>query len=260
MRKKHLAFAALTAFGCKSVDPAPTELDDLIHFVWDKYDEGLDEELSSSLINLQAAIDGDTLEDVLDGMVSTLSKEQVEPLGITFDPAEASGVFIARTVDCDMDTLIDVLTAPNQDELYVGVYDDYTRTYLDDADAFVAGESNTLSWSNDFKTTVLGVSYQSKSTGALRRVPATDEGPAGLFARTVLDEPAVFDGNGNSFVEQDYHIEAYWDRGDILLHVYALWKHNRLLGFEDEGEGTQRLVLNNLDNWDEGTESICADR
>jgi hypothetical protein len=259
MRKTTLALLVLTA-GCKSVDPAPTALDDLIHFIWDKYDDGLDEELSSSLVNLESAVAPEEFEDVLDGMVSHLSQDQADRVGISFDPAEATGVFMARTIDCDMETLVGILTDPAQDELYVGVYDDYARTYVDDVDAFVSGASDRLSWNNDFKTTVLGASYRSKSTGWLRRVVGTEEQPGGLFARTVLTEPSVFDGNGNSFIEQDYHIEAYWQDGDQLLHVYALWKHNRLLGFDDEGEGTQRLVLNNLDNWDEGTEAICEMR
>lgn len=248
---------ALLALACKPVDPAPESLDALLHYVWSQLDAGEDAELSDALDNLHAAIDGDTLEERIDGAVTDLSVEGAALVGVDLDPEAASGVFMARVLACDLGLLEEILASEHQEQLYEGVYSNYSREFLSDEEAFLAGTAPRVDWRNTYDTSVLGVDYGAITLGALRRVPEVDDGRAGLISRAVLEEPVVFDG-GQHHLDQDYHLEMYWPRGGELLHVYALWKDQKLLGFDDEGEGTQRIMLNNLSNWDNDTEALCA--
>ena len=62
---------------CKKIEPAPEDLDGLAHYFWDKFDEGLDEEIALAVINLEAAIDSEGEE----GTTSRLTDESVALIG-----------------------------------------------------------------------------------------------------------------------------------------------------------------------------------
>ena len=113
--------------GCKPVDPAPEDLDGLLHFLWDHVDEGEDATLLEGVQNLHVVVNGQDLESVLEGEVTTLSVEDVAHLETSGDPQDAAGVVITKAVQCTGDMLQAILTHEEQDELYVGVYRSYER-------------------------------------------------------------------------------------------------------------------------------------
>lgn len=266
MSRALLLLCLVSALGCRKVEPAPEDLDGLIHFVWQQLDEGEDAALTDAVSNLHEAIDGDNVPvigdgPVLEGLVSHLTVEEVAHLGRDVDPATATGVFLADRITCSMPRFEEVVTYEQQDELYTGVYDAYQREMLGDRSAYLEGADDRLSWDLEYTTSVLGAGYTVQSQTLVRRVSEvqTPEGPA-VVIRAHMREPAAFDNpDSNSFLDQDYHLEIYWPFDGDVLHVYALWKDTRLLGFEDEGEATQRIILNNLADWDEGTSQICQD-
>jgi hypothetical protein len=261
-----LVLSLVLALGCRKVEPAPEDLDGLLHFVWQQLDEGEDEALTEAVNNLHAAIDGDQVPvigegPVLEGLVTHLSEEEVSSLGREVDPSLATGLFIADRITCTMPRFEEVVTYEHQDELYTGVYDAYEREMLGSRSDFLTGREQRLGWDLEYQTSVLGAGYTVNSQTLVRRVAEveTPEGPATILRAHMLS-PAVFDNpDSNSFLDQDYHLEVYWPFDGDILHVYALWKDTRLLGFEDEGESTQRIILNNLADWDEGTSQICQD-
>lgn len=128
---------ALALIGCKKVEPAPEDLDGLLHWFWTHFDDGLDEELADGIVNLHEAVDGDALDEHMDGSISRLDDDEIALVGVTDrDAGDAFGLFLVNVYDCDLDQLEDILVHLDQDELYDDAYDSYTRSYTSDADAF----------------------------------------------------------------------------------------------------------------------------
>jgi hypothetical protein len=253
--------------GCKAVDPLPEDLDGAVHWLWGAMDAGAAAEVHAGVVALDGALGGDALVAATDGSISRLTAEQVAPLGITDrDPADAAALFIANRIDCGLDDVVDIFSAPNQDELYPGVYAQQERTYDGDRDAFLAGDVDDLRWSLTYQTSILGSRYTGGTEAYLRRVRPDPASGApfddAYLVRFHAPEPAVFEeGAGKSFT-QDYQFEVYWAREDgATLHAYAMWREaNWGAGFTSEEEGVQRLLLNGMKDWDDDTARICAER
>ncbi len=252
-----------TGVACKSVDPAPADLDGLLHWFWQKGGDGQDEELQDGVDNAFAIVDLDALADgPQDGSLSRLTDAETDLVGITGQPAEeAVGLYMVNLVDCDLDTLEPILWDQRQDQLYPGIYDDYQRTYTSSLDDYADRLSPTLTWDFWYVGSYLGTSYEASPVGGIRHVPGNDDdSDPVVLARTWMPDPAVFDG-GNKSYEQDYQVEVYADAGGgQLLHLYGIWREADYgTGFTSENEGVQRLLLNALADWDERTEELCRD-
>ena len=258
---------ALVLLGaCKKVEPAPEGLDELFHYGWQNFDSPEDEELAAAVVNLHPAIEGGSLEDTLDGSLSTLSADDIGLVGRDgVDPALAAGMYIARPVACDLDTLARILVAPNQHELYTGVYDAYERAYDGSGEDFASGATDALTWELEYTSSLLGATYTASAVGSLRRVPVIDDelSPHGesIWFRAYAPVPAEFEGDNNKNVNQDYQLEAFWEpEPGRILHVYAMWREaNYGSGYDTSSEGVQRIIVNNMAKWDDTTEELCAD-
>lgn len=251
--------------GCKAVDPAPADLDGLLHYAWSNFDGADDALLAEATVNLHAAVDGAALDGPFDGSISRLSKDEAAVVGVTDrDPELAAGIFLANVIRCDLDQLEAILVYPQQDELYTGVYDSYRRDYDGDTDAWAQGAEPRVGWDLDYTASVLGASYTTVARGDLRRVSTADVDGAvwsgAILARAFMPVPADFESDGKSMT-QDYQLELYWQRAPgELVHVYGMWRQADWgAGFTSEDEGVQRILLNNLADWDETTDELCAD-
>lgn len=255
----------LAVCGCRNIDPAPVELDELLHYLWTQVDEGDDETLAEGIRNLDAAIGAKAIEDVEDGTITHLSKEEAALVGISDrNPADAPGVYLTNRYLCTRPDLEAILAYEDQAVIYTGVYDAYSREYTSSKADFLDESADRLTWDLEYTSTILGATYTAKSKGMLRRVPdlGREETPWGpvVFARTYMPKPAVFDTDKKS-QEQDYQLEMYWerDKGEII-HVYGLWRQADFgSGFTSEDEAVQRILLNNLADWDDTTEALCAE-
>lgn len=260
-----LLLASLSLLACKKVEPAPADLDGLLHWFWQKYEAGEEEELHEGVVNAFDIVDVEALaEEVQDGSISDLDADEAALVGVTDrDPADAAGMYLLTVFDCDLQTLQEVVAAPDQDALYEGIYDDYERTFTGDDQAYLSGEEDLLAWDVWYAASYLGGSYEAESKGGLRRVPEIDAevSPHGdvVLQRTWMPEPAVWESDGPSY-DQDYQIEVYVDAGEgRVLHLYGLWRQAEYPGgFSSDNESVQRVLLNNLAKWDETTEGHCA--
>jgi hypothetical protein len=251
--------------GCKAVEPAPPDLDSLLHEAWAAFDGASDAEAAEVAALLHDVVDGDALEGPVDGSVSRLNAGEAALVGVTSrDPALAAGIYLANVIWCDLDQLSEILVHPQQDELYGGVYDSYSRTYDGDTSAWAAGTSDRVGWDLAYEASVLGASYTANARGDLRRVPKVDSetSPHGavVYARAFMPAPAVFDTD-NKTMDQDYQLELYWQRAPgELVHVYGMWRQADWgAGFTSEDASVQRILLNNLADWDETTSELCAE-
>jgi hypothetical protein len=250
----------LACTACKGVDPAPEDLEGLLHYLWNKYPEGSDAELVDALENLHLAIGGADLEDTLDGGTESLTTEEVALAGLDreVDPSEAVGLYIADPFPCDLDTAEAILISTEQDVLY-DVFDDYERHYTTDLDAYLERQSATLLWEVTYTTSIpLAGPYTAELDAGVRRI---EDSPLGdfLLTRSVLVEPAEFDDPGPVF-DQDYRIELYYaPRSGTVIHVEALWRNMHAGLANTDSEAVQRFILNSLEDWDDQTAQWCED-
>jgi len=156
-----------------------------------------------------------------------------------------------------------ILARQDQDQLYEGEYDSYTRTYTSDYDDFASGESSTLAWKVEMEAEwMAGASYTEVLRGGLRWVPEIDEdttpwGPI-LMARTWLPQEADFD-NDDFYFQQDYQIEVFWERAPSqIVHMYGLWREAGFLEASTDDDTIVHHMTEALGEWDDTTAEICA--
>jgi len=252
---------ALALVGCKGVEPAPKEFDDLMHYFWQKAEVGADAELAEGLVNL-ADVFGEL--DPPDGSVTTLSNDEIAMVGVDrTDADEALGLFMSNTFGCNRPQLEASLSYKDQDELHTTTYEDYDRTFDNSRSDWLEGATDVLTWDVDYSVAQLGIKYDAQTEGFLRRVPDLgDDTPYGSFlvARTHFPRPAEFENDNNRHFQQDYQLEIYWFDGGQTKHVYALWRDFDFGGtYKSGNETAQRLLLNALYDWDDETEAGCAE-
>lgn len=251
--------------GCKAVEPAPTEINDLAHYFWDNFEQTSDE-LAPAMLNLDAAIDAGSLEDAIDGTISDLSVDQLVAIGQDHnDPQLATGVFMANVVNCSLDALEEHSYALNQAELHAGTYDAYEREYTSDFDAYTERQVDALEWRSIYDVSGLGVAYTAIIDGRMRRLSAVDDEttPYGdaLLIRGVLAEPGYIEGSDNERgLMQDYQLEVFYPvSANQTAHFYVIWRQMIYTSSIDfDSESAQRLVLDGLVDWDEEAEDWCG--
>lgn len=255
------------AVGCANVDPAPEDLDGLIHFFWNSYQEGEDAQIREAVSNLHATTRADELEEARDGSFSDLAASEVAVVGLEgkVDPSAARGMFLVNVIACPLESVERIVYALEQDQLYEDVYDRYERRYTSDLDAYVSRDRRSLTWEVDIAASVLGTSYEEHLKGGIRWVPAGEPGSQFgpiLVARTWMPEPARFESDSKSF-DQDYQIEVYYERapGEVV-HLYGMWRQmdmGTILNLTQDNDQLVATILGNLADWDEQTGKLCKE-
>lgn len=255
-----MGFLLPLLLGCAKPVEAPEDLDGLVHYLWQRYDDGSDEELRAALANLEplvAEVQEGTLTDL------TAAEADVVPRGDA-DPADAQGMYLARDVDCALAPLEEILYDLDQKGLYEAatgddVYERYDRAYTTDFDAYVARTAPQLGWDVTYVPSPSVVAaYTAEVSGGLRYVPEADGVGPLLVARTWMPEPATFEEGENDSFTQDYQVEVYWTRGDATAHVYGMWRELAYLGLTSDDAGVIGLILDGLSDWDDDTEVVCG--
>ena len=256
-----MAATLLAMASCRPVPEAPADVDGLMHFFWQKVDEGEDDEIAQGVVNLHEATDGDVLDETVDGQLTSLDADEIALVGSDADPAEAVGIYMVNPLTCDLETVDDIVIALEQDELYDS-FDEYQRAYTSDAGAYSRREVLTLTWTVEYTVTVpLAGTYSATLNSGARWVPAVTDnlspfGPV-LLTWSTLAEPGEFEDEDGVF-DQDYRVEVYYqpDAGRVL-HSEAIWRHMDAGLVDMESENIQRLVLDGLADWDDRTDEIC---
>ena len=267
MRCMALLGLVLGLVGCKKVEPAPTELDDLAHYFWVNHDNEDSEQVASAVANLYTALDADNLDGSWDGSISDLTQDELELVGKGDEDASAvAGIFLASVINCPLADIKPLVYALNQDELHPGSYDAYDRSYTTDVDAYEAGQTDVVGWESNYTVSYVGKEYSAIIDATLRDLPNVDEEitPHGesVSIRGVLREPATFTDNDELGLFQDYQQEVYFKRSaSETIHFYIIWRDfwfTENSNFDDEV--LQRFVLNGLADWDKDLEKLCEAR
>ena len=247
---------------CKSVDPAPEDLDGLIHYFWNGFDES-DSTVQMGIVNFHDHIKGDDFSQIIDGSVTNLNTEQTAMVGKPDSITEKlSGVFFTNVVNCPLTSIEKNIYALNQEELHPNTYDEYNRIHTSDVAAYEAREVNTISWETNYAISGFGYAYEAQVNGNLRYVSTQEESPFGpvLLSISVLKNPSYFDEDSDSRgMFQDFQMEMYYERAPgESIHLYAIWREMIMAGNIDfSSESAQRLVLDGLLEWDVEMENSC---
>jgi hypothetical protein len=256
-------FAGLT--GCGHVDAAPMTVDGLIHYFWDHYSTGSDEEIAMGVRSLHTNGHADKLGDAQGGSFSHPTADELGIVGLQdHDPKKARGMYVFDVIHCSLDQVEKIVAALDQDKLYTGVYDSYDRKYTSDFDTYMSRKSPTLTWDVDIAATILGAHYTESLHGGLRRVEpidtmATPFGPT-LMARAYMPSPAQFPGSGKTW-NQDYQIEVYYERAmGETVHLYGIWRQMDLgtfLNLNTDNDEVVSTIVGHLVDWDNQTVALC---
>ena len=236
------------------VEPAPSDLDGLVHWLWDHHGEAEGVDWSEGFANVLEVLA--PLEETLTGDLSDLSAEQT--LGFSDgDPSGCRGLVMARRFSCTLNDLEPILYALEQDSQYPDVYTDYTRAYTSSLTDYTSRESPTLTWEVTASAELLGVGYTEDLLGGLHRVAEGDAG-TGVMARTWMPGPARWDSEGWTWT-QDYQVELWLEpEPGTLWHVYGVWRDMDLGGLNMDNDGVANTTLDSMSDWDTATEALCA--
>ena len=181
----------LAAIAC-APEPAPEEVDGLLHLFWTEYEDAENERIAEAAANLP--------REPQDGETTRLTEAEIDHVEIgDVDPAEARGWFIIYRYECTLEALEPILYSRHQDEQYPEAdYDDYSREYTSSLDDYTSGASETLSWEVVIEGSYLNTAYTEHLLGGLRRSDDV------LMARTWLPAPAEFEEGSDWSWTQDY--------------------------------------------------------
>jgi hypothetical protein len=251
---------------CKSVDPAPTDIDGLSHYFWQHYDDEEPESLADGIKNAFLAIDPSSLDEPMRGSITDLSREELDLIGKTDEPVgEASGIFFANIINCPINSVERGIYALNQDERHPGDYSAYNREYTMDLESYEEREEDWLGWHTTYSVDKLGVKMTVDIDGTIRYTSTIDEEttPYGDFflSRGILREDAPLEGNddGDLGMFQDYQLEVYFQLSDNeTVHFFTIWRDVRYTSSLDfSSEFLQGFVLDGMIDWDQDAEAEC---
>lgn len=252
-------------FACKEVVPAPKDIDSLSRYFWQHFADEDGSALQEGIKSLHTAINAEQFSDVIDGSLSTLSKEDLSLVDQEDnDPSLLSGVFFVNKIQCPLLTIEEKVSALNQDELHPDFFDSYHRRYTLDYDRYINREEEILTWETDYELTALGIGYEANVLGWLRYVPKESDLDHAdmLITRAVMTEPAYFDEDEEMGFFQDYQLEVFYQlNSQESMHFYMMWREMYYaigaLELDFANESYQRIVLNKLPDWDVDMEEGC---
>ena len=264
-RRGGLAVGLTALIACRPGE-LPESVDGLVHHGWNTLESGSAEELAAVFLGLDHEVNVEKLEGEFEGELSRLTEEQAALAGVSRDASGAVGLFLSRDFDCDMASLVDVLTTVDQGALYPSGYEGYTRSYTTDRDSWDRGEEDFLRWNAQYTSSLIGATYTAEVDGLLRRVNGLDghisSGGTGVISRLTLKEPADFEGDGPKEINFNFQLEFFYEREPgRMVHHYATWQQADMgAGVTTDDSAVQSLILGGMSSWDDRTEEHCEER
>lgn len=256
-------FALGLVCGCRNIEPAPKALDAVLRWSFFAFDEAEDETVAEAIRNLDKAAGGANIEHQ-DGTIGPLDGDQLADMGYgKHDPADAQGIYMVNTVNCSLKQMRELLLARDQNDLYPGTYETYSREWGDGVSAVRDGEGDRAAWDETFTVSQLGIKYGADTEGGLRNVREIDEEqtPFGdiLLTRRIMPKPADMEDPDHSY-PQDWRSELYYERSPgKVVRAAAMWREADFGAIRSDQEGTQRILLNGMKKWDETSGEHCAE-
>ncbi len=258
-----LAAFALFALGCKPPEPAPTELDELIHFFFDQTQQQEHERILEGAANVLDwyAASGLAGTGAAVGSVSDLGQAQVDALDelrSSPDPSLCAGVYTVSELSCDLDAAAAISLEPDQMSVFEGNYAAYDRVFETDPDCYLEGACDAVDWYSVIEDNfVFQYEMTYEVVVKLRRTRDEEGQPSVMLVRSIMPEEATEDVNVGGF-EQSYHIEAYIQGDGPLLHLYGLWNYGWISGSDPDSDFWSNQYADGLLDFEETLEELCV--
>lgn len=230
-------------------DPAPEDLDGLVHLFWAEFDSADGERLAEAAANLPVEPSDGEITRLVADEIEHVATDPVETAEV--DVSKARGWYVSTRYECTLDALEPILYELDQASQYPDAgYDSYTREYTTPLDDFTSGASETLSWDVVIEGAYLNTGYTEHLLGGLRRSGDV------LMARTWIPEPVVFEEGSDWSWPQDYQIEVWIEDGSELVHLYGIWRELDV-GITTENDGLVNTTMDGMRDWDDATAELC---
>lgn len=218
-----------SALGCRVVQ-APETLEELVVFAFEHHDDT--PELVAMEANLTPLVEAH-LDEMHDGYaVNQLTADDLAAAGVEdADVTDILGAMGAVDYRHDLDTMLDVMTRPNKDELFPDTWESYTVVDETDRACFLAHTCDRYDFTIDqvVKVQILGKA-SSTLVNELRWVPR-DDAPPFLVWRTLGPTPIAFSSDIMA-VNQQYSMVAIVPTGEVARRVESFWVDAAFVGVD----------------------------
>lgn len=263
----------LTATGCfKEVPLAPTELDELARFFFVEYGTAPPQTLVDGVANLHGLHTHSGSPDGWSGALSPLDGEAFVAVGrdANLDTEWLKGVYeLVPQPDCTAMDLAEIYAHPEQNTLFDGQYDDYSRDYTSDPDCFMDRTCDEASWVAHITDTFVLKQGTYDFWVEMQRFDATELDPDGVLSgdvimvRSWMPEAAKIGADeqtdGGTFFDQSYTIETFsmLDTGQAL-HFYGLWNSGGLRGLDPDADVWEAQYVQGVQEWNDRLDVLCS--
>jgi hypothetical protein len=260
-----LPLLATLALGCRPPDPAPTELDELVHFFFAQAQEQDHERIIEGGDNLLAWYEAGGFDgsDPFSGTVTDLVQAEVdvlEEMEWSPDPELAAGVYAISELSCDLAAAAAISLEPNQLEVFVDNYKAYDRSWDTDPDCYLDGSCDGVDWTSEIEDNFVGnmgnMSY--RVVVKLRRSRDEAGQPAAILIRSVMPTEATDDVDWGGF-EQSYHIETYLPHDGGLLHLYGMWSYGWAFDWDADHDFWPTQYAQGLEDFEQQLQTLCVE-
>ena len=225
--------ACVVLAGCKPPPPeAPTELGDLNLYLYREFESEDPAVMSAGLANLESFLDGLDWAS-LDSLEDREGREWQPPV---LSPEDRSDLPEIEGVHAEDQLAVSVAWAspysPAQHLAIVGLTDQtpveaessasYTRTFLTDADCFLAGDCDALRTSNAIHRDELVLDIFYEAFKDFRRVEIGSSGTHAVLARSWTEE-RFFGESGQNSIDQSYSLEVWIPTADGTRRLMSYW-------------------------------------
>lgn len=264
-----LVLFGLPAAACRQVEPAPTELEDLMHFFFLEFDSEDEERLQEGVDNLLAWQASDGSAEGSTGSLGVLGAEAKEAVGLDGDLSDEwlKGVFeLVPREGCTAREHGDIYAFHDQPELFPGQYDGYSRTYHTEVECYRDQSCEEAEWSAHIEGNVGLAKGTYDYVVQLRDLQSTS-GETITMTRAWLPEPAVVGDEEaeedpeqeGTFFDQSYSIEVFAPLAGDSLHLYALWNSAGHPLFSPDNEFWERQYLKGVEDWNDRLDELCTE-
>ena len=263
LRLLALATVVSLAAACSPPEPAPEELDALIHYFFTDYETEEEATLADAIANTLEWWRANTAEGESEGSVTDLRVNEVTPLGMPEDLSMQFlvGVYHLVLQTCSLEEIERIYLEPDQMSLFPGNYDNYTREFQDGEACYSDGSCDRVTWTTEIEDSLMGKSMTYGMSSGLRRFTGIDlenEERSAVLSLTWMLEPAVIgEGGGAAFFDQAYQIEVFVPVDDRALHLYGIWNSGGLDGVDPDAPIWANSYLDGVKDWDIRLDEIC---
>ncbi|HND31829.1 MAG TPA: hypothetical protein PKY30_01820 [Myxococcota bacterium] len=235
----------LLALACKAPEPAPTDLDQLVGFLFEHIPDEDPAPLAEGVHNLEPWL-VDRIDETLEGYtVQDLSEETILSLGDgEVDNTELSGSAVGFASVNDVQGWVDALVLADQVEIYGGSYVSYEREWEGDEEAFAGRDKLTIEADVRALSDYTLIKIESHSGNRWTWVD-TEWGPAMVY-RAWLEEPCTITPENIVKVDRQYYLNVIMPTRDGMRTMQATWVVGKVVGASTDTNFALQMMIQSM--------------